>query len=151
MYRKRQVQRRRSLYDWEHVDGLPGRLKTATYEDLPKEMKYPTDKDMDVMKVLKKNLSITKRTDVLGLFDSWDVFSDAPKVLGSLVKDMKVVNHTVRKWNSDKEFGRQLLNGAHPLRIQLVTSLPAGFENVECLIDSILKDTTLEEAIEVSN
>jgi hypothetical protein len=63
-----------------------------------------------------------------------------------------VVSHLqiASKWRNDEEFGRQILNGAHPCRIERVRELPLEFRAKRDLIESFLdRKKSLDEEIKV--
>ena len=49
-------------------------------------------------------------------------------MLSSVLKDKKIVRKVAEMWQEDVEFGRQILNGPHPIKIQRVTALPNNFQ-----------------------
>ena len=59
---------------------------------------------------------------------------------------VQIVGH----WKNDEEFGRQIMNGAHPCRIERVRQLPFEFEGKKDVIESLLnRKLSLSEEIEV--
>ena len=61
-------------------------------------------------------------------FNSWDNLEDYINLLSSVLKDKKIVRKVATIWQEDKEFGRQILNGPHPVRLRRVNFLPRNFQ-----------------------
>jgi arachidonate 5-lipoxygenase len=75
---------------------------------------------------------------------------DCPKLLSKLMKDRQTVQKVAESWQTDEEFGRQFLNGPHPVLIKKVSVLPIEFsvewKEPEDLLD---RGLSLKSAIEV--
>ena len=61
-------------------------------------------------------------------FNSWENLDDYINLLSSLLKDKKIVKKVATVWQEDVEFGRQILNGPHPIQIRRVVALPQNFQ-----------------------
>lgn len=131
------------------MPGLPSHARFDKYDHLPKEAKFLREKEVNLMEKYLKNLSNTGSGSVRSIFETWDVFSDCPKLLKDILKDKTIMTHVVDHWTSDHEFGRQFLNGPHPVKIECLTSLPENFAVTNEMVKDFLEDD-LEEVIEVN-
>ena len=69
----------------------------------------------------------------------------------SFVQDKSITRKVIQIWDSDEEFGRQMLNGPHPVRIQKVSRLPECLEPAADDIRKLMdRNITIDKAIDVS-
>ncbi|ELT88718.1 hypothetical protein CAPTEDRAFT_175721 [Capitella teleta] len=148
LMRKFEVAQRQFMFQWEDVQGLPGRLRAQSYADLPPELRFLPEKEFDLAARFAKNLSAVNSTKLLPIIN-WNIYEDTPKLLSKYLKDSDTI---VGHWKNDEEFGRQILNGAHPCRIERVNQLPVEFEAKKDVLETLLnKKKSLSEEIEDGN
>ncbi len=67
-----------------------------------------------------------------------------------MLKDKKTVKMVSKRWKDDVEFGRQMLNGPHPIRIRRCTSLPKNLQVTnDCLLPLMENGKSLREEMKV--
>ena len=79
--------------------------------------------------ILNNNITISGLSKVKTALDIWE---DDPEnyitLLSSMLKDKKTVKMVSKRWKDDAEFGRQMLNGPHPIRIRRCSALPKNLQ-----------------------
>ena len=133
---------------------LPG-FKGGNYDELDGFQKHH-EKDYADYQKLKKYLqdtAIGKKVESIcngedfQKFDDFKIVSD--DVLNCMLKcETSVEPHKawIKDWKTDREFGRQALNGSYPVYIRRIKKLPENFGVTEESVKGLLKrDLTLEE------
>ena len=85
-------------------------------------------------------------------FNSWENLEDYINLLSSVLKDKKIVKKVATIWQEDKEFGRQILNGPHPIRLRRIISMPRNFQITnEAMMQFMEKGKSLTQEIRVNS
>ena len=85
--REEQLQQRRSIYEWgddKAYSDLPGFVKAADVESLPKDNQFTEEAQYDLHRARRKALFNLGLVHLLNLFDEWDDFDDYRKVFRDL-------------------------------------------------------------------
>lgn len=134
--------------------GFPGYIDDATYKTMNLNFKFTNPMDHNFDSNRRKAL---KNAAFKALQEKFKDFSELKHYLRA-AKDLN--KHFVKRipwleddlWKTDKEFGRQILNGVNPAVIERCTVLPTNFavsgENVNNLLT---RELSLEEEIELGN
>ena len=95
-------------------------------------------------------LASTGAHGIKAMFENWDIVEDYDKLLTHLCKTHPLVHQVAKQWQNDAEFGRQMLNGAHPLRIRRISKVPETMKVSHSMIKgSLQRSLTLEEELKV--
>jgi len=116
--RKDELERKRGIYQWKLVDGLPQYIR-CTFETLPYDERWNDEKLHDFMSSRMKagaNFGLDK---VLGLFHKWKHFDDYADLFNLLP-----VPKLQKTWRSDEVFARERIHGVNPCSIQRVVEWP---------------------------
>lgn len=134
------LEEQRKRYPWKHIDGLPGCLACDSYDGLPTEMKYSTERQIEKKKNLLDvliKLKLHKYTSVFQSFDSFDDFKAMLEVVPSSETSAAITSDG--RWRTDEEFGREFLDGVNPVMIKRCTEpiskFPLKSEMVRNLLD----------------
>ncbi|XP_045198128.2 polyunsaturated fatty acid 5-lipoxygenase-like isoform X2 [Mercenaria mercenaria] len=110
---------RDKLYPWARKEGLPGCIASETYNGLPDELKYSTERQIEKKKILADvliKLKLHKYTTVFQSFDSFDDFKTMSEVVPSSETSAAIKEDD--RWRTDEEFGREFLAGVNPVMIR---------------------------------
>ena len=125
--RRRQTEQCWNLYKWSF--DFPDNVKTLTTTNssttlpgflLAPTLTYPSlDINFKVF-VERQDATVKFQEEIIGKFQAWYKADkgvikkiDDFKKLANLLSDTSPESSWLEKWDSDKEFGRQILNGAH--------------------------------------
>ncbi|XP_071948707.1 allene oxide synthase-lipoxygenase protein-like [Antedon mediterranea] len=135
--RKLELQIKKKLYAFtQKGDGLPCQVKEfPVYESFSNEYKW------DITLNKAKLLIDAKIEGVIS--GSWESLDDLGNVYNSILPVPKGMHH----WKSDYEFGMQRLTGCNPTVIKLCTHVPENFAVTNEMLQPILENMTIEQAI----
>ncbi|KAK2148976.1 hypothetical protein LSH36_473g03007 [Paralvinella palmiformis] len=149
LLRKYELFIRRGRYRWRKEEGLPGRIDINKYEELPKESRLHVEHELNYFSKYLRTLANTGSGKLNTLLNTWEIVSDNPKLFTTFLKNKSISKRVIEEWESDEEFGRQILNGPHPVRIQRLSKLPESFESAIDDIQKVMdRSITLDKAIQ---
>jgi len=132
---------------WSHaIVGVPGYIAappTNKYVHLNQNLKFTTTTGKEFKARVIKGKFDTKMENIKSLFTSLDSLEDFEKPTRFHKGER---SKWVDKWQSDEEFGRQVLNGSNPGEIERCYKLPEQFPVTDDHVKGLLKrGKTLEE------
>ena len=155
----RQIQRihqtKKDTVQWCHMlEGFFGFISTKPkfrYESLDWNLKYHDSKEHNLLRRFEASIRSGKLQHFLSYFKSFDHFEFYKDASGNLGNpDYRWMENDL--WQTDVEFGRQILNGPNPFTIRRCHKLPANFPLKESTIKNILAPgTTLSHEIDAGN
>eukprot|EP00092_Neocalanus_flemingeri_P065524 GFUD01079698.1.p1 GENE.GFUD01079698.1~~GFUD01079698.1.p1 ORF type:complete len:1168 (+),score=312.67 GFUD01079698.1:40-3543(+) len=134
---------------------LPGFLKVhseeKTYDELDSRFQWAPEHYSEY-KNLRRTLAMTGITSTIkGLFDPINTFEEYKDVVDEIPEESAEAAW-MDNWDSDEEFGRQTMNGMHPVNLHRIKELPEKFPVTEAHMEGILqRGLTLQEEIEKGN
>ncbi|KAM7441264.1 arachidonate 5-lipoxygenase [Porites harrisoni] len=146
--RKLELQQRQEIFQWADdltLYHLPGCMK-AEISTLPKDVQFTQEGADDLHNARQKALANLGLIKLFNLFDSWDDFDDYRKAFVAFVGD---VPSAAERWQDDRFYGSQFLNGCNPDTIKRCIELPSKFPVTQELVGNLLDESdTLQKAME---
>ncbi len=145
--RKDQLHQRRGLYRWKLYpdDGFPSSIETAA-NHLPPDEQFERVKSVDFTKDALAAFAIPAVKLVFEKFDTLDAYEKLAEALGGA----EIQVYKLSRWQTDVEFGRQMLNGVNPVVICKCTALPPNFPVTNDMVKGLLnRGHNLKEEMEV--
>ncbi|AUX42368.1 lipoxygenase [Sorangium cellulosum] len=121
--RAAQIERRREIYVWrpaEATAGLPGALDISEARPLPKDERYRGLADGSYQVIFAKTMAALK-LKMPALTRAWNALVD----MLDLFRGIEVPSVAPR-WQRDREFARQAVQGVSPIYLELINALPKG-------------------------
>ena len=134
--------------------GFPGYIDSIAYKEMNLNLKFTNAKD----KALEYNMKKTLNNAMFKSFqEKFRVISELKHYLRAakdlnkqLVKQVSWLDDDL--WRTDEEFGRQILNGYHPVAIEKCIELPSNFAVRNEHVNGLLtRNVSLDEEIELGN
>lgn len=126
-------------------------LECCSYSELPMELKYSTERQLEKKKVLVDVLIKLKLHKYLTVFHSFDSFEDF-KAMSEVVPNSETSSAIKENdnWRTDEEFGRELLDGVNPVMIRRCKGPIQKFPVTNDMVGHFLdRGMSLAEEIEV--
>ncbi|QDZ20236.1 lipoxygenase [Chloropicon primus] len=126
-------QNKKSIYDWSSGDYLPNHLSAKGHGDLPEEEQFSSMKLKDFAVSAIEGL---KNQKLVGLYfqeESFKSLDEYYKCLQTLPPFPPIEN-----WHTDEEFGRQLMNGTHPVMFMRCSKIPENFKVNDVVLEGLL-------------
>ena len=150
LQRKHELEEMKQRYQWEKVDGLPGRIRASAVSDVPREARFNDEKLHDLTSKYWKVLANTGVGNLKTIFSPWNALSDYSSLITRVIKNRQIVKSVAGKWQDDVEFGRQFLNGPNPVRLTRVTHVPVNLMITASELANFLDEgKTLQDEIKV--
>jgi hypothetical protein len=122
-----------------------------TYDGLPVELKYSTERQIEKKKILADvliKLKLHKYTTVFQSFDSFEDFKTMSEVVPSSETSNAIKESD--RWRTDEEFGREFLAGVNPVMIRRCKEPIQKFPVTNGMVGGLLdREKTLEEEMKV--
>ena len=150
--RKHDISKKRLCYSWHHVPGLPGQFQLPSDNDaIPEHLKSNINKKVDPLTVYGRKLASTGANGIKSMFENWDIMDDYNKLLAHICKERKIVHDVAKRWMDDVEFGRQFMNGVHPVKLRRISRIPESMKVTHGMLkESLQRGLTLEDEAKVS-
>ncbi|CAJ1067411.1 polyunsaturated fatty acid 5-lipoxygenase-like [Xyrichtys novacula] len=140
------------LYRWkEWQPGFPMSIDADKYSDLPRDIQFDSDKNVDFTLNYSKGIENLFLNKFMNMFQSsWSDFEDFEKIFIGIKNTSS--EYVMQHWKEDFLFGYQFLNGCNPVIIQKCTKLPDKFPVTHEMVSvSLEREITLEQEIEAGN
>lgn len=146
--RRLEVQKRLEIYQWgddPNFDGFPGFIKSESVRTLPKDVRFTEEAIDDLYQAKRKALINLGLVKLLNMLESWEDFHDYKKAFVSFVGEVPLAS---KRWQDDRFYGAQFLNGCNPDTIKRCSKLPSNFPVTQELVGNLLDEgDTLKKAI----
>ena len=151
--RRRQTEQCKELYKWsfDFPENVKMRETTDSSKTLPgfilgSLQNFPSLHINFQLFVERKSASIKSQKAIIKKFYTWHAAGhgvikeiDDYKKLANLLSDTETPErHWMSVWDSDGEFGRQILNGAHPSVVRRVRTIPDNFPVTDEMVVGLL-------------
>eukprot|EP00118_Oscarella_pearsei_P019847 m.213385 g.213385 ORF g.213385 m.213385 type:complete len:702 (+) comp39785_c0_seq1:3-2108(+) len=147
--RSEEIKKWQDLLPWHKWESLTSYPDYPSHDDLPRDLQFASEKQRDMNDYKKEGVWNFLLEKFVGIFKEVESFFDYTKFFKMGVGDDKVpaVSHN---WQTDREFGRQFLQGVHPTMLRRVENkLPAKFPVTDHLVrGSLGHGVTLQQAID---
>lgn len=124
-----------------------------TYDGLPVELKYSSERQIEKKKVLADVLIKLKLHKYLTAFNSFDSFEDF-KAMSEVVPNSET-SRAIKaddRWRTDEEFGREFLDGVNPVMIKRCKEPVEKFPVTNDMVGNLLdRGLSLDEEMKVIN
>ncbi|KAL4232675.1 Arachidonate 5-lipoxygenase [Mactra antiquata] len=144
---------RLEMYHWNNPNGLPGCIECGNYNELPIDLKYSSERQLEKKKVLADVLIRLKLHKYQTVFHSFDSFDDYKAMCGVVPasETMKGIMDN-DNWQTDKEFGREYVAGVNPVMIQRCSSPISKFPVTNEMVNNLLdRGQSLEEEMKAGH
>nr|ABW76418.1 allene oxide synthase/8R-lipoxygenase fusion protein [Gersemia fruticosa] len=149
--RQNELEERKKVYQWDYVsDDMPGNIKAATHDDLPRDVQFTDEKSRSYQESRKAALVNLGIGSFFSQFEDWDNYEDYHILYRNWI--LGDTPNMADKWSDDRWFGYQFLNGANPVSLVRCDALPDNFpvtnDDVKASLES---GKTLQEEIKDGN
>ncbi|XP_056903153.1 LOW QUALITY PROTEIN: polyunsaturated fatty acid 5-lipoxygenase-like [Takifugu flavidus] len=151
-HRDKELELRRKTYRWSQWQpGFPMSIDAVRYKDLPRDIQFDTDKQVDFVLNLSQailNLGLSKFKNMFQ--SSWKDLADFERIFVTIKNT--VSEYVMKHWKADFMFGYQFLNGCNPVVIEKCTKLPDKLPVTNEMVSVCLeRGLTLEEELQAGN
>lgn len=147
------LEEQHNTYPWSHIDGLPGCIGCESYDGLPVELKYSTERQIEKKKILADvliKLKLHKYQTVFNSFDSFEDFKTMSEVVPSSETSSAIKEDD--RWRTDEEFGREFLDGVNPVMIKRCKEPIKKFPVTNDMVGNLLdRGLTLDEEMKAGH
>ena len=144
-----QLAKRKLQFQWQEfpTSGLPSCINTEVNE-LPADEKFERVKAIDFTVNVVTDLAALGIKGILTRIESLHGYEQLATTLGK----PEIPVYEVGRWSTDREFGRQMLNGINPVVIRRCTTIPEHFPVTNELVKAFLSPGhTLDEEMKVTS
>jgi len=135
--RQAELQEKQKTYEIVKQDGF------VRVKDLPADEDFSNNIKFGLLLNEGKNKLFQAYVEKLENWKQWESFEDITSLYNQVFPKPKAVDY----WNEDVHFGSQRLQGLNFNSISLVKEIPKSFPVSDDLLQSLLDDQTIEEAI----
>ena len=143
-----QLAKRKQQYQWQQFpsSGLPACISTEVKE-LPIDEQFERVKEIDFT---KNTVAAVATLSIKGYLTCFESLNDYERLATAMQKpDLPL--YEIGRWSTDREFGRQMLNGINPVVIRRCTAIPEHFPVTNELVQGFLSPRlTLDEEMQVT-
>ena len=126
-------QNKKAHYDWNSGDYLPNHLTYKGHGELPEEEQFSAAKLKDFVLTSIEGLRNQK---LVGLYFKEKPFETLEEYYRCLVTLPPFP--LMENWHTDEEFGRQMLNGSHPVMFMKCSKIPEKFKVDDQILEGLL-------------
>ena len=140
-------QNKKSVYDWSSGASLPNHLSAKKHGDLPEEEQFSSMKLKDFAVSAVEGL---RNQRLVGLYfqdREMTSFEEYHRCLVTLPP-----YPPIERWHEDEEWGRQLMNGTHPVIFMRCSKIPSKFGVTDATVKGLLPPgRTLQEELDAGH
>ncbi|KAL3883129.1 hypothetical protein ACJMK2_029422 [Sinanodonta woodiana] len=138
---------------WRTQTGLPGNIDYSAYKDLPRDLKYATEREWEKIEIIGFYAFKLKIHSFLTAFEAFNDFEDF-KALTDVLSQSEVAKAITANdaWKRDEEFGRMILNGVNPVLIKRCQAPLEHFPVTNDMLQGILqRNLSIEQEMEAGH
>ncbi|XP_062505950.1 allene oxide synthase-lipoxygenase protein-like isoform X2 [Corticium candelabrum] len=139
----------RARLPWRDWESMPSHADIDEHGDLPRELQFMNEKNKDFQQGRNQGLINLMLNKFVGIFEDVESLHDFVNFFRVGVGKVPAV---ADRWRSDREFGRQFLQGTHPNVFKQITELPDKFPLQEKDAAAVLgRGVTLQDALQAGH
>ncbi|KAL3883124.1 hypothetical protein ACJMK2_029417 [Sinanodonta woodiana] len=151
--RKLEIAQKQKTIRWHTEKCLPGRIDFASYNDLPRNIKFAIDQEWERNNIFGSFATKMKLHCFMSIFNAFDSFEDF-RAMAEILDQSEIAKAILHKdnWMRDDEFGRMVLDGVNPVLLRRCETPLQNFPVTDEMLKGCLdRDLNLQEEMEAGH